>query len=1230
MDPNLRQRCEQHLRRTLRAARVRLLVHGAVAWFATAGGAMLAMVLVLGFRDPPRWIRLGLVGTGLALGLLLAWSLLWRPWRQLRRRRDLARHLDRQGGFNDTLGAAEESLRLPQRWTPDSPVREALLSRLLARSIHLLDGLALWRLLPVPRPFLVFSVLILVLALGYAVDRQLPRVHDRGWERVLQPWASTEAPAGGLRLMPGPDHVIAGDDLTLAAIDLLGGEDPLQCEIRAGSGLWRPIMAREAIQPDADPVLGPPFRRWEAVLTEVRDDFVYRFRLGERVSRERSITVWHPPLLTRLAAQVVPPAYTGLPPRDLAQLPAFLEVPVGSDLALNGLASRPLEWASVITAERDTLALTVVADSMSGMLPLSRPMSFHLAMLDDRGLSTSSDLVHEVMVIPDRLPVVRLQRPNDDGRLPLTAPLDLMFAADDDYGLSGVNLLLRRGDPDGGVWVADLGNGQADEDGWERIDLGPSGRREVETSLGRMTVTVTPQPGDGVRLNLSLNPGSLALVPGDVLELAGEARDNRVPLPAGVGRSAILRLQVPSSLDLLRARDEAESGRQDELAETRRRAEALGRDLERLRRELLKDPAPDWNRRQELQDVVRQQQELQAEMSRLARELQQDLESLAASRLTSPEIMEKMDRIAELMADSQRGDLQDQLDKLKEQLEEMSSKELSRAMEDMAENQTEMLRRLNAATNMLEDLAREQEMEGLTDLVAEMISKQQELAEASREAEGEQDQEGESSEGSEDSGEEGQSGEEGEPSEEDESGEKGEPGDSDQEGDQSESGESGETPDPEDLARRQEALSKELESLEERMKETLEQMEKQAQDGDQTAAEQEMKEALEKALEQMKEQQTSKKMDQAGEQLKQDQSQQAAQQMDQALTDLAGLYHVLLRSKVAMQMAMQAEQSGQMRDLASQLLMLSERQEQLGLDLPTSLRDVRVDDLARRQHLVLGGTMAVRDGLEEVSGDAPQEIMRMLKELDDLLEILGRGIDQLEEGRASSARSASDAALADMNRLVISLLTQAQMNGQGGGSGQSQPMLSQQLQQMSEQQAQLNAMAEALRQKQGRISQETRAGMQRLQQGQKGLAGQARELAEEQEARAEQQGGQRVLGDLEELAREMESVGDDLAGGLITPETLRRQDRILGRLLDMHNASRERDWARRRESRSSDELYAEQEGQSAPDEDQVQPEARRWRSVEEAPPAYRDLVREYYREIRRLHESVGRQGGGQP
>jgi hypothetical protein len=341
----------------------------------------------------------------------------------------------------------------------------------------------------------------------------------------------------------------------------------------------------------------------------------------------------------------------------------------------------------------------------------------------------------------------------------------------------------------------------------------------------------------------------------------------------------------------------------------------------------------------------------------------------------------------------------------------------------------------------------------------------------------------------------------------------------------------------------------------------------------------------------------------------------------------------MLRSQMAMKMAMKAEQSGQMRDLAADLLALSQRQEDLGLDLPTSLRDVRVDDLARRQHVILQGTMTVRDGLEDVAGAAPREILRMLEELDGLLTRLGRTLDQLEEGRSAGARQASDGALGEMNQLVIGLLTQAQMTGQGGGGTSAMPMLSQQLRQMSEEQAGLNAMAEQLRQQQGRLSQELRAGMKRLQQGQQGLAGKARQLAEEQRAEASEEQG-RLLGDLDQLARDMESVGDDLAGDLITEETLRRQDRILSRLLDMHNASRERDWARRRESRAADELFADQEGDTGPGIEDLAPEARRWRPVEEAPPAYRDLVRDYFRQVQRLHESTGRsvdgQRGGRP
>jgi len=1217
MDPNLRQRCDARFERLHRAARRRVLVHGLVAWLAAAGAVGLAQLAVLGFADPPRVVRLGVVLSGAVILLLLAGALVGRPWSALRRRADLARRLDRAGDYADTLAAAEEALRMPDRWRADTPVRATLVERLLGRAARVLDELPLWRLLPVERPALVFALLAAVVGAGGWFALAEPEALDRGARRLGDPWARVEpARAGTLRLVPGPGHVVAGTTLAVASLDLIGGPDPVVCEVRAGTGLWHPLMARRVPQPGGDPVLGAPFLRWETVLEDIREDLRYRFRAGDRVSEERAIEVWHPPLLVDLAARVQPPAYTGLRAQGLSRLPAYLEAPAGSRLSLAGRASRPLRAAAAVSEGADTLALAVRGDTLAGDLPLTGPRRFRLALEDERGLAGQSELMYEVAVIPDRIPVARLVRPEDDGRLPLSAPLYLQAGADDDYGLAGVDLLLRRGDADGGAWTAGLpGDGAVDADGsgWERLPLvaggaaSPAGRREHATSLGPLPLAVAPREatdGAGLRLDLDLAAGGLALVPGDVLELMLEARDNRRPGPAGVGRSAVLRLEVPSSLELLENLDADETERRGDLAEVRRRTESLNADLERLRRELLKDPAPDWDRQQEIQAAIERQRELQAELSRLAEAMQQDLESLAENRLTSPELMEKMDRIAELMKEARSDELEQMLEKLRETLAQMSAKELQLSMDELNRNQLEMLRRLDTAMDMLRDLAREQEMEGLANLVAEMISKQQELTEASRNADPAAESERDPQDG--------------------------------REGSEENGAERKDTPaaqpDAEELARRQDAVRRELDALEKRLQEALDELQagQDAQEGQQeepTAAEQEMQEALAEALEQLNQQQTGQKMDQAGQKLQQQLSQEATEQMQQALNDLAGLYHVLLRSQVAMQMAMQAEQSGQMRDLAADLLTLSDRQERLGLDLPTTLHDVRADDLARRQHEILQGAIAVREGLEAVAGAAPREILRMLDQLDELLAGIGRALDQLEEGRAPNARQASEHTLSEMNRLVIGILTQAQMTGQGGGSSSSQMMLSQQLQQMAQEQSGLNALAEQMRQQQGRLSEEFRSGMQRLQQGQQGLAGRARELAEEQRLQ-QQQDGDRLLGDLDELTRDMERVGDDLGGGLVTEETLRRQDRILSRLLDMHNASRERDWARRRESRTADELYAGQDGRARDLLDELQPEARRWRPVEEAPPAYRDLVREYFREIQLLHESTGRATDG--
>jgi hypothetical protein len=1233
MDPYVRQRCRQNLHRLHRAARRRLLVHGAVSVTAGAAAVWLLTVTTLGATEPLRWVRAGLVLSALVavLALVVAvWRAVWPP---VASRTRLARTLDRAGGLADTLAAADEALHRPERWPTDTPVRAALVERMLARAARLSEDLSLPAVLPVPRPGLVMSLAVLAALAGAGLQWRAPDLMERGARTLRRPLAPDPGMVtGGLRLAPGPDHVVAGDDLTVAAHDLAGGDEPVVCEVRAGTGMWRPALARPVAVPCAMATQPAPYQRWEAVLHGVQEDVAYRFRRGDRVTSPRQVAVWRPPLLAGLGGRIESPAYTGLPPQDLGRLPAYFEAPAGGVLHLSGRASGPLAAAQLVVGDADTVALAVAADSLSGALPLDGSRTFVVTLLDDRGLVGRGDLTYEVQVIPDRVPVVQLSRPDDDGRLVPGAPLLLQVAADDDYGLDRVDLLLRRGDAGGGSWTADLGGAGARDDGWEPVPLvGADGQPRAHgdasrTSLGRLPVRAVLRPATsagGVRLDLQLQPADLALVPGDVLELVAEAADNRRPGPPGVSRSAVLRLQVPSSLELLEARDESAAGHRDDLAEMRRRTESLGADLERLRRELLKDPAPDWDRRQELQAAVERQQAMQSELSRIGEQMQRELEALAESRLTSPEIMEQMDRIAELLDQARtEGGTQEMLEQLRQQLQEMSPKELTLSMEELNRGQTDMLRRLDTAMQMLDDLAREQQMEGLTDLLAEMLRKQQELAEASRDQ-----QDGEP--GEEPAGEESSEGEGADPH-----------GDNQ---DQQDTGEPGGEPrqdegDPsadqqarnEELARRQEALAEEMAALEERLRETLEDLKEQAaEDGEMSAAEQEMQEALEQALQQMQEQQTSDTMSEAGENLQQQMPGEAGEQMQQALSDLAGLYHVMLRSRMAMQMAMRSEQSDQMRDVAASLLELSQRQEQLGVDMPRNLRAVRADDIARRQHLVLQGMIAVRDDLADVAGAAPREVLRMLEQLDGLIDGVGRSLDNIEEGRTHGAREASDRTLGEMNHVVIDLLTQAQMTAQGGGGGSPQQMLSQQLQSMSEEQSGLNALAEQLRQNQGRLSEQTRAGMKRLQQGQQGLAGRARQLAEEQRRLAETGEAGRLLGDLERLAEDMETVAEDVAGGLVTEQTLQRQDRILSRMLDMHNASRERDWARRRESRSADEVFAEQEGRVDVD-DGAAGDARRWRPVEEAPPAYRDLVREYFRDIQRLQEQAGRREGVRP
>lgn len=1209
-----RQEFQRYLERRLQHARLRLLAHGLVS-LAVLGVVVTALAAwSLGATlPPPLPIRLGLALVCLVILLSAGNALVVRPLRRLGTSADLCRELERDGSFANCLIAAEEACRRRDRWDRAPGVSAELVRRLFARVIAVASQLSAGRLLPLPwaTRSLLGALVLTVVLLGLV--QVAPEQWRRGYTRLSQPWLADGGPATvGLYLTDGPREILAGQDVVVAAADFGDGTMPVACEVRSGTGLWRQVTCLRQGR-----FAGEPAQRWEAQLNDLQESFTYRFRREGLTTASRRVEVRHPPLLTRLAGRVIPPAYTGLAAQDLPHLPSYLELLAGSRLRWRGLVNHPVHWAVAISTAGDTVPLITRGDSVRGEIVVDAPLTYSFHLRDAEGLASESRLDYELAVLIDALPQVRLWRSQDDGLLPVAGIVQLRGEAADDFGLARVDLLCRR--EEGHLWQESR---REVADPWERLtvwDAGDAARsvtvrpeaREFTTEFGPLTVVVEP-PDSTVsplrwRRGLELRAGDLELLPGDALVLCLEVLDNRQPGPAGRSRSRTVRLVLPAAADILTAQATEGENRLAELAELRQRSEALGHDLDRLDRELQKDPDIDWNRQQELAGAIARQQALQEELSQLADQLQNDLSGLMENHLTSLDLVQKMDQVASLLAEIDNAELDQLLTRLQEAVAQLSSHEIREAIEDVAHNQKEFVRRLDRALALLKEMAREQELEGLTSLLARMMRQQQDLLAASRE----QDQDTND-----------QSPAEGEPQDQDPTSgdENNQQQDSSGQDGEAEAGEADER--DEELADRQEVLAEEMERLQEQLREAQKRLQEEREAGDTSPSAEELSKALEQGLKELAERKPSESMRKAARNLQESNPEQAGEQQQQALRDLAALYHVLLVSQQGMQMALMTHQVTSLRQLAADLLDLSVRQEEISDLVPRRLRDVRSGPLTRQQFRVLKGGRALRDRLQNLPSSSPREIMRLLDKIDGLIAQLTETVRDLEEGRGKHAQRTARQSLGAMNEIVIALLTQAQKSCQGGSctSSCSTPSLARQLKEMARDQAGLNGLADQLARQlqESGLSQQLRAQMRRLQGEQGQLGGRAREIAD---LEREQTDGERLLGDMEQLALEMEGVSRDLDSGLVTEETLARQERILGRLLDMHNAARKRDFSTRRTSRTADRLYTlqNQGGPSGREESPDEPFQLRYQPVEKAPLEYRELVRRYFRALERLH-----------
>ncbi len=405
-----------------------------------------------------------------------------------------------------------------------------------------------------------------------------------------------------------------------------------------------------------------------------------------------------------------------------------------------------------------------------------------------------------------------------------------------------------------------------------------------------------------------------------------------------------------------------------------------------------------------------------------------------------------------------------------------------------------------------------------------------------------------------------------------------------------------------DLAKKQQAMEREAADLQRRMEEFFTEM----------PADQ-----MKKSLEQMQLERLDKKMQQAAQYI-QTGTMQAAQHMQEQIGEQLQQFSQQMDALQQQMLQQQAEYViNELRKATNNMLELSKEEEsmkQQSQNAPQNSPQLRQN--AQDQQQAISDLNNIIKGLSELSQKSFAVTPEMGKAIGEALARMNNAMRSLEARNGSQAAQDQGQAMAALNRAATQVQNALQAMMQGGGAGAGSLM--QQLQRMAGQQSSINLQTQQL----GGMTPQQAAETARLALEQAAVQKSLEELNREAQQSGEQQ---KLLGDLQTIAEEMKEVVRNLEQNNVNPETIKKQERILSRLLDASKSTRERDYEKKRKAETGTSIP-----RRSPNEIDLNSLEGKNRLREEMLKAleqgyakeYQELIRKYFEELEKTEKSI--------
>jgi len=262
----------------------------------------------------------------------------------------------------------------------------------------------------------------------------------------------------------------------------------------------------------------------------------------------------------------------------------------------------------------------------------------------------------------------------------------------------------------------------------------------------------------------------------------------------------------------------------------------------------------------------------------------------------------------------------------------------------------------------------------------------------------------------------------------------------------------------------------------------------------------------------------------------------------------------------------------------------------------------------------LRATETVANEIMKMAGMSLQVPPQLIQALGDALDQMQNSVLFLEQNKSFMSTAHASNAIKSLNEATIEMLRTAQQCSQGSSSGQgSQQSAMQMMQQMIPRQQDIMQQTQSMMEMQAlaeQMRQERQAQLDRLAGQQRSLQDIAKEIQKELEDNPNS------LGRLDRAIEDMEAVVQALRQGALDDDLVNKEQRILSRLLDAQRSVNTRDYEKKRESATAEDVYSKSLG--APDKEplsqSLREEIRRAMQLK-APGEFEDLIKLYFRAL---------------